>query len=62
MLIAAGTAILTHAGKETIKIKLTRKGELVLRYIKYVNLTAKANFAPIGGSGVIALKPFTLKR
>jgi len=62
VLIAAGKLKFAAAGRGTVKLKLTRAGEVLLRDHKRVALIAKGTFAPTGKASVSASKGFALKR
>ena len=60
VLVASGAVTFAHAGTKTIVVKLTRKGQTLLKHTG--TLTAKASFKPTGASAISAVKHFVLTR
>jgi YVTN family beta-propeller protein len=62
VLIAAGNAKFSQAGRVKIKIKLTAHGRQLLKHSKRLTLTARDKFTPTAQHGIIATKKFKLTR
>ncbi len=60
VVVATGTATLSHAGTFGLTIKLTPQGKQLLEHSGKLHLTAKATFTPRGKHGVTATKQFTI--
>jgi hypothetical protein len=60
VLLAAGSAAATKAGKVTVTVRFTAKGRSLLKHGGRLKLTAKGTFTPSGGSAVSATRTFTL--
>ena len=62
VLFAAGKLSFNAPGTKKITIKLTGKGQKLLKHRKSIKLTAKGSFTPTGKAAVTARKSLTLKR
>jgi hypothetical protein len=60
VLVATGRASFSGSGSKNIAIKLTTKGKQLAR--RSAKLTATATFTASGGTPVVTLRTFTLKR
>jgi hypothetical protein len=61
VLIAAGHARFSTAGRGTITIQLTATGRRLLKHAKRLKVTARGIFTPTGETSVVARKTFTLR-
>jgi len=60
VLVAGGAVSFAHAGTMTVVVRLTRRGQALLRHTG--TLSAKATFKPTGASAISAVKRFVLRR
>jgi hypothetical protein len=62
--VLVGSAAITfaHAGRSTVKVRLTTRGRQLLRHARRLAITAKGIFTPTKGASIRALRTFTLSR
>jgi hypothetical protein len=60
VLVASGAVSFAHAGTKAIVVRLTRRGQTLLKHT--ATLSAKATFKPTGASAISAVKRFALRR
>ncbi len=62
--VLVGSAAITfaHAGRSTVKVRLTTRGRQLLRHARRLAISAKGIFTPTKGASIRALRTFTLNR
>ena len=62
ILVASARVSVKRAGRVTAHVRLTKRGQALLRGARSVRLTAEARFTAIGQATVQVSRPFVLRR